>query len=395
VKTLLTLTKTNRCGNVVNTRKQYVRSFTENLMELLYIAHAQVQSAAPRTVYDITGGYRNIDVQSPGSGYGYRRLKPNLLIASPGGRAQTLVGQASQYTSADSTFTLDPALGIVLPGELVGIQIGSSNTPVTPGDYRLASRIPHGRRPTIAAPARQDANLTNDSGDQSLANWYGTFYFPKNQFDLTSVKFLMYRTGSPGNVTLEVKSGIPANESYTSLATTVTDGNTLPTGAPYEWREFILPQPVTLLPGLPYYIWCQQQANNAYMRRYYSTGTPRGYFSLMKPRFGDTPGSDYVATLIDLYGTSPAEIEYGGCDISGLSVANPTAEFEIRRLFTNRSGGNITVRECGIYAAFPDTYSGFVGAGGVVCICRDVIDPEIVVANGEVLAVTYTPQITV
>jgi len=64
-------------------------------------------------------------------------------------------------------------------------------------------------------------------------------------------------------------------------------------------------------------------------------------------------------------------------------------------LFTNRSGGAVTVRECGIYAAFPDTYGSFVGAGGALCICRDIISPDVVVADGETLALTYTPQIAV
>jgi len=393
MKTLLTLTKTDRQGKLIETRKQNVRSFTRNLMELLYIAHAQIQSAAPRTIYDITGGIRHIDVQSPVSGYGYRRLKPNLLIASPGGKAQVIVGQA--YQNGDAIFTADPQVGMVVPGELVGIQIGSANSSVTPTDYRLASRIPHGRRAPVTVISRQDANLTGDNNNQVLSGWYGTFYYPFKQFDVTSVKFLMYRSGSPGTITLEVKTAIAAGESYTILAVATTDGNTLPTAAPYEWREFILPSPVTLLPGIPYHIWCNQQANYAYMQRHYYTSTPRGYYDLKKPRFGDTSGSDYVTTLIDLYGTSPGEIEYGGCDISGLSVSNPTAEFEIRRLFTNRSGGDITVRECGIYAAFPDTYGSFVGAGGALCVCRDIISPDVIVADGETLALTYNPQIAV
>jgi hypothetical protein len=40
-------------------------------------------------------------------------------------------------------------------------------------------------------------------------------------------------------------------------------------------------------------------------------------------------------------------------------------------------------RECGIYAAFLDTYGSFVGAGGALCICRDIINPDVIVADGE------------
>jgi hypothetical protein len=397
MKTLLTLNKMDKQGRVIETRKQYVRSFTQYLMELLYIAHAQVQSAGPRTLYDITSGYRNADVQAVSSGYGFRRNKPNLLIASPGGKAQVLIGEATQYSGSTTNFTFDPALGAVMPGELIGIQLGSSNTAVTPTDTHLASRIPHGRGTPVLAAARQDANLPGDNNDQNLSGWYGCLYVPKKQFDLTSVKFLMYRSGNPGNITIEVKTcRFGGGTTYTILASTTTNGNTLPTGAPYEWREFVLPSPVTLLPGIPITIWCLQTAANAYVRRYYNTSGGYGYYLNKTPRFGGTDGSQYSTVLMDLYGTSPREIEYGACDVSGLTVANPSAEFDIRRLFTNRSGGAITVRECGIYAAFPDTYSGsFCGSGGAVCICRDVIAPDLVVADGEVLAVTYTPQITV
>lgn len=397
MKTLLTLTKSDRQGRVIETRKQYVRSFTEYLMELLYIAHAQIQSAAPRTIYDITGGVRYTDVQSPTSGYGFRRLKPNLLIASPGGKSQVLVGEATQYSSGGTTYTFDPALGTIMPGELIGIQIGSANTAVTPTDKRLVSRIPHGRSAPVLVAARQDANLAGDSSDQSLGSWNGCFYVPKKQFDLTSVKFLMWRTGNPGNITIEVRTcRFGGGTTYTLLATTTTNGNTLPPAAPYEWREFVLPSPVTLLPGMPITIWCQQSAVTAYMRKYYNTSGSYGYFTSKMPRFGPTDGSQYSTILMDLYGTSPREIEYGGCDVSGLTVSNPNAEFDIRRLFTNRSGGDITVRECGIYAAFPDTYnSSFCGSGGAVCICRDIVSPDVVVADSEVLAITYTPQITV
>ncbi|MDO8614515.1 MAG: hypothetical protein Q7T33_02110 [Dehalococcoidia bacterium] len=397
MKTLLAINRIDRGGRVVETRKQHVRSFTQYLMELLYIAHAQIQSAAPRTIYDITGGYRTADVQSPASGYGYRRNKPSLLVASPGGKSQVLVGEVTQYSSASTIFTFDPGLSTLMPGELIGIQIGSSSAAVTPTDNRLASRIPHGRSAPVPAAARQDANLAGDTSDQNLTSWYGCLYVPKKQFDLTSVKFLLYRTGSPGNITIEVKTcRFAGGTTFTVLATTTSNGNTLPTGAPYEWREFVLPGPVTLLPGVPVTIWCQQAAANAIMRKYYNTSGGYGYFLNKQPRFGSADGSSYNSILMDLYGTSPREIEYGACDVSGLTAANPTAQFDIRRLFTNRSGGDITVRECGLYAAFPDTYSGsFCGSGGAVCICRDVISPDLVVGDGEVLAVTYTPQITV
>jgi hypothetical protein len=79
--------------------------------------------------------------------------------------------------------------------------------------------------------------------------------------------------------------------------------------------------------------------------------------------------------------------------VSGLSVSNPTAEFIIRRLFTNNSGGDVNVAECGIYAGC--SWRPEYGSSFPLCICRDVIAPAITVADGEVLAVTYTPRVTV
>ena len=102
-------------------------------------------------------------------------------------------------------------------------------------------------------------------------------------------------------------------------------------------------------------------------------------------------------------GTALAQFEYGGNEIFGYTVANPNASFNIRRLFRNNSGGALTVNECGIYAMsgkydkdyaanYAQVTAGFVQP---MCIARDVIGGGIAVADGEDLAVTYTPQITV
>jgi hypothetical protein len=167
-------------------------------MELLYIAHAQIQSAAPRTIYDITGGIRHIDVQSPVSGYGYRRLKPNLLIASPGGKAQVIVGQA--YQNGDAIFTADPQVGMVVPGELVGIQIGSSNSAVTPRGLPLSQPYSTCRRAPVTRYQPPGSNLTGTTITKFLSGWYGTSIIVQ-AIRLTSVKFSVYRSGSPGTIT--------------------------------------------------------------------------------------------------------------------------------------------------------------------------------------------------
>ncbi|MFC1994907.1 hypothetical protein ACFLVK_00680, partial [Chloroflexota bacterium] len=106
--------------------------------------------------------------------------------------------------------------------------------------------------------------------------------------------------------------------------------------------------------------------------------------------------------MYKVYGTSVGEFEYGGNDIFGYTVANPNALFNIRRLFRNNAGVALTVNECGIYAAGIEY---LVGSGDndtswrtnvhPICIARDLVSPGVAVADGEDLAVTYTPQITV
>jgi hypothetical protein len=104
------------------------------------------------------------------------------------------------------------------------------------------------------------------------------------------------------------------------------------------------------------------------------------------------PDDDALNTKI-LHGETAGKILYGGTEVYGLSFVNPDGEFKIRRYFTNISGGDITVKESGIYAP------GYIqSSNGAVmypfCISRDVFAP-IVVADTEILEVTYTVQITV
>jgi len=394
MKTRLIFEKRTKTGQLVERRKQTVRSFTKNLMELLYLSHAQITYAAKRDVWDIRGGivWSDDERTSPG-----RNQRANLLIASPGGNAQV-------WVSAEGTSgAYAPSPQNLLPGELIGIQVGSGNTPVTPQDIKLAARIPHGQRAPISIATSLESVLTGDTSNDGLDNsaWRGFYWIPSRQMTVTSIKLLMYRSSTlPGTLNYHFKPAHMKNgtnspsEVYTwnVLATASTDGDTLPTSTPYEWREFVLSTPVTVVPGMGYIFWgTKTGGGSAYRRLNSSAGAV-----YTNPRVLDTYGGTYwydKAPVYDIWGTTPREIEYGACEVSGLKVANPTAEFIIRRLFTNNSGGDITVAECGIYAGC--SWHPEYGSSFPLCVCRDVIEPAITVANGEVLAVTYKPQITV
>ncbi|MDD5510609.1 MAG: hypothetical protein PHI12_07365 [Dehalococcoidales bacterium] len=103
-----------------------------------------------------------------------------------------------------------------------------------------------------------------------------------------------------------------------------------------------------------------------------------------------TPTDNALNTRI-LHGEGAGTLLYGGCELYGLTFANPNGSFKIRRYFTNKSGGNVTIREVGIYSP------AFISTQEVrsFCICRDVVSPDVVVADTEILEVEYTVAITV
>ena len=101
--------------------------------------------------------------------------------------------------------------------------------------------------------------------------------------------------------------------------------------------------------------------------------------------------------IFQLFGSASPEIEYSGCEIFGYTVVNPSASFNVRRLFTNNGVVTLSIAETGMYMAgckYTQTgnYSGHVWP---YCVARDAIDPAIAINPGQVLQITYTPQITV
>jgi hypothetical protein len=106
-----------------------------------------------------------------------------------------------------------------------------------------------------------------------------------------------------------------------------------------------------------------------------------------------TPIQDALVTKV-AHGAGAGNLCYGGTELCALIFANPNGQFTIRRYFTNVLGGNISVAEVGMYSpAVPDPISGITAY--IHCVARDVVAIPVVVANGEILRVTYVPAITV
>ena len=130
----LILERLDKEGRLLDRREQQSRSFVKNFMSLLYCAHAQISSASPYTMTDIDGSPRTVDSQCmAGSGYS----KSNLRIAAAPGTACEICSYGS-WSAAGFP-------GLMVKGELIGIQVGTGTDAVTPTDTAMAARIAHGR----------------------------------------------------------------------------------------------------------------------------------------------------------------------------------------------------------------------------------------------------------
>ncbi len=88
--------------------------------------------------------------------------------------------------------------------------------------------------------SRYEYYNTGDNGQYNIygADWLAQTFTPTVAHNITSVKLLLYRIGSPESITVNITtvdgSGHPT---AVSLCSGTTNGTTLPIGTPYEWRE--------------------------------------------------------------------------------------------------------------------------------------------------------------
>ena len=101
---------------------------------------------------------------------------------------------------------------------------------------------------------------TNDLTEQSSiygTTWAAQSFTASSSYSIGSIKALIFRTGSPGTITASIRatdgSGFPTGSDINSVTGT-TNGNTLPTDSPYEWREITLSSPVSVTSGTKYAI---------------------------------------------------------------------------------------------------------------------------------------------
>ncbi|MBA7699069.1 hypothetical protein ES703_107755 [subsurface metagenome] len=392
------ITELRQNGAILKRQEQPSRSFVEGLFTLLYLAHAQVLAASPYSHKDVRGGLQGLDCESDKAA-SYR--KGNLAIAAPSGSARILCTPG--YGSGT---TLLYRSDHVLPGEHIGIQAGTGDTAVSSTDFQLANRVHHGQRTPIAVSTIIEQCDAAATGEDAIYSdyWKGQVFIPYRGHKIDKVDLRLFKSGTPGTLTVEIRAvqygGTPVGP---VLASGTKDGTTIvgTSRVTAEWETITLDTPVWLYPGLKYAIVCHGTGTSTFdcIKWNLSDGNP--YL-----KGGETESTDAGATwtteLIDEdfffreYGTAEDEIEYGGCEIYGLKIADPNGEFSIRRLFTNNCGSSITIKEIGIqagatiYRASP-TY----GYAFPLLIARDVLETPVAVADTQDLEVKYIWKITV
>ncbi len=124
-----------------------------------------------------------------------------------------------------------------------------------------------------------------NTGDTTAVNVLGTTwraqeFLATSSYYLASIKLLMYRVGSPGDITVSLRDtdedGKPTGSDIDSVTGT-TDGDTLTTNAAGEWREITLSAGILLTSGEKYaivvrviagdasnYVWLRQDGSPPY-----------------------------------------------------------------------------------------------------------------------------------
>jgi hypothetical protein len=86
------------------------------------------------------------------------------------------------------------------------------------------------------------------TGDEGALSVYGSgspgasamMFTPSIPHIVTSVNVLLYRVGSPGTLNVSIRNTSANLPTGSDLCIGTTNGNTLPTGSPYEWRRVYL-----------------------------------------------------------------------------------------------------------------------------------------------------------
>lgn len=112
------------------------------------------------------------------------------------------------------------------------------------------------------ATLRDSYNTGNDDlRGVTNTTWYGQTIQLATTYSITSVKLLLFRSGSPGTVTVSIRATAAGLPTGADLTSGTTDGDTLTTSSSGEWREITFSSAYTLTGGTTYAICVRSAAS--------------------------------------------------------------------------------------------------------------------------------------
>jgi hypothetical protein len=381
MRAFITLEVRDKKGRVKDRLHEPSRSFISPFIWVLYAALSQLQPSAIPYCTDF--GYNT-------AGPVYNFPPALKFSALPGGMDELVC-----YSPGGPGYAQ-----ICSP---MGIHVGVGTAAAAMTDYGLQMRCSHGSLQADPAGTTEDGISSGDNGDLPVygVNWecqWGQLYVPK-PFYCTGVKLLLWRTGSPGNVTVSMR---PSTGGADYVSATVNCNSISSSQASPQWVEFDWGTPLTNEPwysgsnyGTSYYLVVRAPSGDAsdcvHWRKINSTASyGRGY------RFySSNSGSNWNADGSTLYlwqilGQAAAQMEIGGCEVLDPTVSAPNVSMVIRRLFHNNCGQTVPVTEMGLYSPAYPTGQML----GTFLMMHDVFS-AVNVLNGNWLLASYTFQTSV
>lgn len=413
MKGLITLNLYDRYGRLKSRKIQPMRSFTLGLMELFYCASGHFIASSPSYARDVDFVNKRVVFPNfPTGSTGYSLTMTSGRLSAGGGlSAHPDASYSTGYSGYPQWST------ICLSGQDIGIVIGNGTTAVTPADRRLEKKFGHGVRGPDGSPVVMFAYTGSDSQNQTIGSattFGGMLFIPDRTFQCTSAEVKIYKSGSPGNCTVIIRGvdDVDFVPNYGRVDTDILTGTILeasiPGASPGSLVAASFGTVRDLYAGHYYSLIASTPVATCYWRYETSltTGASVGYRSfngqyynypvrLNTSNGGTSWGSNSgQAAGCRVLGQSLGEFEYGGCFLDSYLVSNPNAEFVVRRQFRNNCGSSLTVNEVGLQT--PQTaYASGRPFNWSTLIARDIIGGGQVVADTEVLEITYTVQITV
>lgn len=164
---------------------------------------------------------------------------------------------------------------------------------------------------------------TDDNNGITLggATWRGQTFTASDTYSISSVKLLLYKSGTPGTVTVSIRAvdgtGKPTGD---DLCSGTTDGDTLPGNvAPYEWREITFSAAYSLISGTQYAIVVRSSGSSLGWRRDTTAPSYAGGQSALSSNSGGTwTLTSTIDYMFETYGTSITTLGLAGT-IAGTS----------------------------------------------------------------------------